>query len=272
MIPGASERRSAGTRVSGPSRRARDVVRRCRPMRIVPFAVASATRRGGGLAAGLARRSRGPVAGAWPGAGRAAAAGSLLFGWTYRAAGGHRDRRRPGLVALGRAAGRTPRTPRTRVPRRRTVALRRRDGRDRVRADVRDRALRHDPVLDPHGPAHPADARRRAAHRALGAGHAAPAGLVVRDAPSLDPAGPALAGRPRPRAPGRRVARVRGRPVVGALHARSSTRRSRTRCSTTSSTSCSSGARCCSGGRPSRSTRRRIGCRTRCGSSTCSCR
>ena len=44
-----------------------------------------------------------------------------------------------------------------------------RDAGARVRPAVRHRALRHDAVLDPHGPARPADARGGAAHRARGA-------------------------------------------------------------------------------------------------------
>ena len=174
--------------------------RRCRPRRL-----AGPRRRRTGVGA----RSR---------AGGAAEPGLAALRLDDRAARGDRDRRRAGLVALGRPEGRRRASiePGAPPPHGRD---RRGDGRDRVRADVGDRALRHDPVLDPHAPAHPADARGRAAHRPRGAGDADPAGLLVRDEASLGPTGPAFARGPIPRAPAGRVTGIRSRPLVGAFHA-----------------------------------------------------
>ena len=69
-----------------------------------------------------------------------------------------------GCVDLGGPAGRRGASRATRCPRRRTRGLRAGWRRSRSRC-CRDRALRHDAVLGPHGPAPPADARRRAAPR-----------------------------------------------------------------------------------------------------------
>ena len=71
----------------------------------------------------------------------------------------------------GRCAGSTRPTPRTRC-RAAGRSPSSRHGRARVRAAVRDRAVRHDAVLGPHGPAHPADAGRRAAPRPRRPDHA----------------------------------------------------------------------------------------------------
>ena len=143
-----------------------------------------------------------------------------------------------------------------------------------VRAPVGDRALRHDAVLDPHGPAPPADrsSRRRSSPSArrsrCSCGSASP-----ERPPALDPAGPPLAG-----AAAILASRSwRGSLFAGVMwathfsplfdlpledrlvhdleHAAVPRRR-----------------RCCSGGRPSGSTPRRGGCRTRSGCCTCSSR
>ena len=177
-----------------------------------------------------------------------------------------------GVVALGRPDRSTPRIPRTRCraggPRRSSAAM------VAIAFALMSGIERYDTTLfSIHMVQHILLMLVAApAHRALGAGHADPAGLVARDAPSLDPAGPAFAGRPRSSRT-RSSRRSCSRSSSGRRTSRRcSMRRSRTRCSTTSSTRCSWGARCSSGGRPSRSTRRRTGCRTPSGSSTCSCR
>ena len=85
----------------------------------------------------------------------------------------------PSAGGCGRSGGSTRPTRRNPVPRRRTVAFLGRAAGARVRAAVGHRALRHDAVLGPHGPARPADARRRAAPRPGRADHAAPAGELA---------------------------------------------------------------------------------------------
>ena len=97
---------------------------------------------------------------------------------------------------VGRPPGRRARIPTNPVPRVRTVAFLGGARRDRDRAPVRDRALRHDAVLGPHGPAHPAHARRRAAHRPRRAGHARSSASRRRaSARRVAPADPPLAAR-----------------------------------------------------------------------------
>ena len=83
-------------------------------------------------------------------------------------------------VAGRRAAGRIAPTrgTRCRAPPDRRLGRGRR--RRRVRARLGDRALRHDAVLRPHGPAHAADAGGAAAAAVRGTDHAAAAGLVGR--------------------------------------------------------------------------------------------
>ncbi len=83
----------------------------------------------------------------------------------------------------------------------------------RVRPAVRDRPLRHDPVLGPHGPARAADPDRGAAHRPGRPGHDGPPCLFAGHPATLDPAGAPFAGGPGPGLPGRRLAQLRGRHV-----------------------------------------------------------
>ena len=94
--------------------------------------------------------------------------------------------------------------PPTRCRARRTVCFVARAGRAGLRPALGHRRVRHHAVLHPHGPAHPADARRGPADRPVGADHAAPARVIARDAPALDPARPALARRASAVVPGRR--------------------------------------------------------------------
>ena len=103
------------------------------------------------------------------------------------------------------------------VPRRRSVAFYGGIAGARVRAAVGDRALRHDALLGPHGPARPADAGRRAAAGPVRADHPAAAPELVGDAPSLAPAGPPFAGRPVHGLPGHGLGDVRGDDVGGPL-------------------------------------------------------
>ena len=137
-------------------------------------------------------------------------AGSLLLGWTFAAApdARHRGRRRSG--GCGRSAGSTRPTRHNPVPRRRTVAFL--AGMLALAFALISGIERYDttPLLGPHGPARPADARRRAAAGAGRADHAGPAAELAGDAPALAPPGPPLAGRPVPRPPGRRLGDVRG--------------------------------------------------------------
>ena len=74
------------------------------------------------------------------------------------------DRAHPAQPGAARADRRVPGGPR----------------RDRDRAAVGDRRLRHDPLLGPHGPAPAADPRRGAADRPRRADHDAPPRLVAR--------------------------------------------------------------------------------------------
>ena len=63
---------------------------------------------------------------------------------------------------------------------------------DLARPPVADRALRHDPLRGPHGPAHPADPDRAAAARPGRPDHPPPARLPTGDPPPGHPAGPPL--------------------------------------------------------------------------------
>src|SRR5688572_20167863 len=111
----------------------------------------------------------------------------------------------------------------------------RRPRRDRGRAAVRDRALRHDAVLGPHGPAPAAPPRGRSAAGPGRAGDAAAPGGEPVGPQALAPARPPLDADRRARASGRRLddvharhlgqpllatvrpgARERGRPPAGA--------------------------------------------------------
>ena len=103
---------------------------------------------------------------------------TLLLGWTFEPL--------PTLailVAIGLwtwAVRRVDRAhPANPVPRRRSVDLRAGDAGPRLRAPVGHRALRHDAVLGPHGPAPPAGPGRGPAHRPGRADHAAPPGRVA---------------------------------------------------------------------------------------------
>ena len=89
--------------------------------------------------------------------------GSLLLGWTFEPLPTLAHRVPPSSGGCGPCGGSMRAHPANPVPRRRSVAFLAGDARAGVRAAVRHRALRHDALLGPHGPARPADARRRAA-------------------------------------------------------------------------------------------------------------
>ena len=94
----------------------------------------------------------------------------------------------------------------------------RRDAGARLRAAVGDRALRHDALLGPHGPARAADAGRGA--RCSPWPRRSPCSCALSspgDPPSLDPAGPPFAGRAVPGLPGHGLGDVRGDDVGGPL-------------------------------------------------------
>ena len=140
----------------------------------------------------------------------------------------------------------------------------------RPRAGLADRALRHDALLRPHGPAPAADDGRRTP----AACWRAPITLLLRFAspearrrwilPVLH-----STTRARPVGAAGRVGALRGGHVGRALLARCSTPRWRTRPCTGWSTPCTSARRCCSGGRSSARIRARIGWRIQRGSATC---
>ena len=154
---------------------------------------------------------------------------------TCRRADGHR--RAPDCLVVrpaapGAAAGDAVRLPVGGAPRGRGAprepgapaaggGVRRRDPRDRDRAGVRRRALRHHPVQRAHGPAHPADDGRGAAARARCADHAAAAVRARRRPAALDPARAAQPRRSRPHVPGRGVGALRrgdvGEPLLAAV-------------------------------------------------------
>ena len=146
------------------------------------------------------------------------------------------------------------------VPRRRTVAFLGRPLRDRGRAPVGDRRLRHDALLDPHGPAPAPDPRRRSADRPRRPDHDSSPGGHAERPPSGDPADPPLADDEGPLLPGRHLDRLRrrdvGHPLLAAVRrlARGpADPRSRARPVPRPPASCS-------GGRPSGSIRARGGC------------
>src|SRR5262245_10070887 len=138
------------------------------------------------------------------------------------AAGPARDRRpAPGGCGVDPAdpagCGRPPGSSRAAPAHGRVL---RRPRRARRRAALRHRALRHDPVLDPHGPAPAAAPRRGAAGRPLGAGHAAAPGGVAGVAdpdPGRLPLGPGRGAR----APGRCLGPLHrdhvGEPLLAAV-------------------------------------------------------
>ena len=218
----------------------------------------------------------GPVAGARPRAGGAAD----RRGRCCSAGRSSRFRRWPspsprGWWLLGGRPGQRRPPGATRVPRRRTVAFV--AGHARARRSpsrLGHRALRHDAVLGPHGPARPADAGRGPAHRP---GRARSPCSSASSRPSTRRRWilPVLHSRvaARPGLPGRRLGDLRGghvgHPLLAAVRrgARGPARpRPRAR-------AVPGAARCCSGGRRSRSTRRRGGWRhPGADRATCSCR
>ena len=175
ILPGARRRRALGRdrRFVRRPRRAGscDACRRCADSADPSGAVA-----GGRRARGWSSAAAGPVARPRPGPDRAAdrrdarcSAGRSSRCRRSRIAG---RRRGWWLWAVRRVIAAHPANP---VPRRRTVAFLAGHAGARVRPAVGHRPLRHDPVLGPHGPARPADARRGAAARPGRADHAAPA-------------------------------------------------------------------------------------------------
>ncbi len=124
------------------------------------------------------------------------------------------DRSDRGLVAVGGPPGRfgPPAQPR---PATANGRLPGRDARPRVRAHLGHRALRHEPLLGPHGPARPADAGGRAAPGTGRTDHPRPALELRRDASSPADPVPSLARRAVPGAPDRRLGDVRGDDVGG---------------------------------------------------------
>ena len=98
--------------------------------------------------------------------------------------------------------------------------------RHRDRPPVRHRAVRHDPVLAPHGPARDPDLPRRAGDRAVRPDHAGPACRHAAGPSALGPARARLTGGQGDRPPARRVGPLHrrdvGNPLLAALrrHAR----------------------------------------------------
>src|SRR5487761_2071448 len=96
--------------------------------------------------------------------------------------------------------------------------------RDRDRAAIRHRALRHHALLRPHAPARDPHLPRRAGDRAGRADHAGPASRHAGRAAALGPAHPPLAHRPGDRPPARRLAPLHrrdvGNPLLAALRRR----------------------------------------------------
>ena len=134
----------------------------------------------------------------------------------------------PAIVALllwrsgvDRVARAHPAQP---VARRRIGLVDARRARRPARPRLGDRALRHDAVLGPHGPAPAADAGGAAVPALRGPDHAPAPGVDAGGPPSLDPAGPPLAGRAVPRVPGRLVDHLRrrhvGEPLLAAVRPR----------------------------------------------------
>ena len=144
----------------------------------------------------------------------------------------------------------------------------RRPCRDRGGAAVRDRALRHDAVLDPHGPAPPPDARGR--RRCWRCPRRSPSCCAPPHPRGGDGSlACSTPDRSRPWAI-RSWRGSRSRSSCGPATSRHcSTSRSRTRWSTRPSTSRSWRRACCSGGRSWARTRLGDGSATRCGPCTC---
>ena len=226
---------------------------RRRTRRATPCAEADG-RPGDGRCRRRGRRRAVPVAAHGPAPTERADAGLAPSGLDVRAVADPRHPRRTRLVVLGRAPGRC-RPPCQPRPAPSIRGVRRRDGRPGVRPALRDRSLRHDPLLDPHGPARPADAGGRAADRARGAGDAhsawrrqrpGGAGCCRSSTAACCASSPSRSWRGCSSPPSC------GQPLLAAVRSR----RSRTGWSTTSNTRSTSARRCSSGGPPSGSTRR----------------
>ena len=207
----------------------------------------------------LARRR--PGAGPRPRPGRAADAGEpAAFGWSFD----------PAVVlplvvvavgwVVGRAAGRRGASRRTRC--RASGRSRSSAGSPRSRSPSSPGIERYDTALfSVHMVQHILLTLVAAPlHRPRGAGHARCSACVAARSAGAGSCRSSTRGRCGSRPPGRRLADLRRRSCGGPTSRRSSTSRSRTGWSTTWSTSCSSARRCCSGGRPSGSTRHRGGC------------
>ena len=194
ILPGAHGRLRALRTGAGPTSPCDRCRRFMRPSRrdsttVDPAAVRAL------VAAAAAAAVAGPVLAHGPVPAEPPTAASLLLGWTFAAAPDPRPSRRPSAGGSGRSAGSTRVHPRNPVPRRRTVAFLAGMLALAFALISGHRALRHEPVLGPHGPARPADARRRAAAGAGRADHPGPAPELRRDTPSLAPPVPPLARR-----------------------------------------------------------------------------